>query len=91
MLYLSQEIKEEVEWISEQKNYNDFINKKKKINTLLELYKKDFLDIPYIITYKFYLFEHDFTEKELWEIFELDYEYQKLLELKKKVMNTFIE
>ena len=40
---LSQEIKEEVEWISEQKNYNDFINKKKKINTLLELYKKDFL------------------------------------------------
>ena len=86
---LSQEIKEEVEWISEQKNYNDFINKKKKINTLLELYKKDFLDIPYIITYKFYLFEHDFTEKELWEIFELDYEYQKLLELKKKVMNNF--
>ena len=62
---LSQEIKEEVEWISEQKNYNDFINKKKKINTLLELYKKDFLDIPYIITYKFYLFEHDFTEKEI--------------------------
>ena len=87
---LSQEIKEEVDWISEQKNYNDFINKKKKINTLLELYKKDFLDIPYIITYKFYLFEHDFTEKELWEIFELDYEYQKLLELKKKVMNNFV-
>ena len=86
---LSQEIKEEVEWISEQKNYNDFITKKKKINTLLELYKKEFLDIPYIITYKFYLFEHDFTEKELWEIFELDYEYQKLLELKKKVMNSF--
>ena len=86
---LSQEIKEEVDWICEQKNYIDFINKKKKINILLELYKKEFLDIPYIITYKFYLFEHDFTEKELWEIFELDYEYQKLLELKKKVMNNF--
>ena len=46
---LSQEIKEEVDWIFQQKNYNDFPNKKKKINTLLELFKKDFLDIPYII------------------------------------------
>ena len=86
---LSQEIKEEVEWICEKKNYNDFINKKKKINTLLEFYKKDFLDIPYIINYKTYLFEHDFEEKVLWEIFELDYEYQKLLEVKKKVTNNF--
>ena len=86
---LSQEIKEEVDWICEQKNYNDFLNKKKKINTLLELFKRDFLDIPYIITYRFYLFEHEFQEKELWEIFELDYEYQKLVELRKKVMNNF--
>ena len=86
---LSQEIKEEVEWICEQKNYNDFPNKKKKINTLLEFFKKDFLDIPYIINYKFYLFEHDFQKNELWEIFELDAEYQKLLDLKKKVINNF--
>ena len=86
---LSQEIKEEVDWICEQKNYNDFLNKKKKITTLLELFKRDFLDIPYIITYRFYLFEHEFQAKELWEIFELDYEYQKLVELRKKVMNNF--
>ena len=86
---LSQEIKEEVDWICEQKNYNDFPNKKKKINTLLELFKKDFLDIPYIINYRFYLFEHEFQANELWEIFELDTEYQKLVELRKKVMNNF--
>ena len=47
------------------------------------------MDIPYIITYRFYLFEHEFQEKELWEIFELDYEYQKLVELRKSVMNKF--
>ena len=86
---LSQEIKEEVEWICEQKSYNDFPNKKKKINTLLELFKKDFLDIPYIIYYKFYLFDHEFQQNELWEIFELDAEYKKLLDLKKKVINNF--
>ena len=86
---LSQEIKEEVDWICQQKNYNDFPNKKKKINTLLELFKKDFLDIPYIINYKYYLFEHEFQKNELWEIFELDTEYQKLLEFKKKVINNF--
>ena len=86
---LSQEIKEEVDWIFQQKNYNDFPNKKKKINTLLELFKKDFLDIPYIINYKYYLFEHEFQKNELWEIFELDTEYQKLLEFKKKVLNNF--
>ena len=27
--------------------------------------------------------------KDLWEIYELDKEYQKLMELKKKVMNNF--
>ena len=86
---LSQEIKEEVDWICEQKNYLDFPNKKKKINTLLELYKKDFLDIPYIINYRYYLFEHDFQKNELWEIFEFDAQYQKFIELKKKVMNNF--
>ena len=86
---LSQEIKEEVEWIYEQKNYVEFPNKKKKITVLLELFKKDFLDIPYIINYRYYLFENDFQKKELWEIFELDAEYQKFLELKKKVMNNF--
>ena len=86
---LSQEIREEVDWICDKKNYNDFPNKKKKINTLLELFKKDFLDMPYIIDYKFYLFEHDFQKSELWQIFELDMEYQKLIELKKKVMSNF--
>ena len=86
---LSQEIKPELEWICEQKNYNDSPTKKKKIITFLELLKKDFLDIPYIITYKYYLFEHDLTKRELWEIFELDKEYQKLMDLKKKVINNF--
>jgi hypothetical protein len=81
---LSQEIKPEVEWICEQKNFNDSPNKKKKITTFLELYKKEFLDIPYIITYKYYLFEHELQIKDLWEIFELDKEYQKLVDLKKK-------
>lgn len=86
---LSQEIKPEVEWICEQKNYNDSLNKKKKITTFLELYKKDFYDIPYIITYRYYLFEHEFQKKDLWEIYELDKEYQKLMDLKKKVLNNF--
>ena len=86
---LSQEIKPEVEWICEQQNYNDSPNKKKKVATFLELYKKDFYDIPYIITYKYYLFEHELQRKELWEIFELDKEYQKLMDFKKKVINNF--
>ena len=86
---LSQEIKPELEWICEEKNYNDSPIKKKKISTLLEFLKKDFLDIPYIITYKYYIFEHDLTKRELWEIYELDKEYQKLIELKKKVINNF--
>ena len=86
---LSQEIKPEVEWICEQKNYNDSPNKKKKIATFLELYKKEFLDIPYIICYKYYIFEHELQRRELWEIYELDKEYQKLMDLKKKVINNF--
>ena len=86
---LAQEIKQEVEWICEQKNYNDSPNKKRKVAAFLELYKKEFLDIPYIITYKYYIFEHEMQIKDLWEIYELDKEYQKLMELKKKVMNNF--
>ena len=86
---LSQEIKPELEWICEEKNYIDSPNKKKKISTLLEYLKKYFLDIPYIITYKYYIFEHDLTKRELWEIYELDKEYQKLMELKKKIINNY--
>jgi len=89
LLTLSQEIKPELEWICEEKNYNDSPTKKKKISTLLEFLKKDFLDIPYIITYKYYIFEHDLTKRELWEIYELDKEYQKLMDLKKKVITNF--
>ena len=86
---LYQEIKPEVDWICEQKNYTDSPNKKKKVVTFLELYKKEFLDIPYIITYRYYLFEHEMQIKDLWEIYELDKEYQKLMDFKKKVMNNF--
>ena len=86
---LSQEIKPELEWICEQKNYIDSPAKKKKIISLLEFLKKEFLDIPYIVTYKYYIFEHDLTKRELWEIYELDKEYQKIMDLKKKVMNNF--
>ena len=89
--FLYQEIKDETEWICMKfdKGYRDSPSIKKKIYQLLEFYKKEFRDVPYIVTYKNSIYEPDLSKKDVWDIFEYDKEYQKLIELKNKVNKNF--
>ena len=89
--FLYQEIKDETEWICMKidKGNGDSPSMKKKIFLLLEFYKKEFRDVPYIVTYKNSVYEPDFNKKDVWDIFEYDKEYQKLVELKNKVNRNF--
>ena len=62
-------------------------NLNKKIKLILELNKKDFFDIPYIIFYKKYIYEPELTQENIWKIFQLDRDYQEIINYKKLVLN----
>ena len=85
----------EKEWIFEKlklQNNNseeNFPNIKKKILTLLEYHKKKFLDIPYIVFYRKYIYETEMNQKDVWKLFELDREYQEIKSYRKEVLKKF--
>ena len=85
----------EKEWIFEKlklQNNNseeNFSNIKKKIFTLLEYHKKNFLDIPYIVYYRKYIYEPEMDQKDVWKLFELDREYQEIKSYRKEVLKKF--
>jgi transcription elongation factor SPT6 len=85
----------EKEWIFEKlklQNNNseeNFSNIKKKIFTLLEYHKKKFLDIPYIVFYRKYIYETEMNQKDVWKLFELDREYQEIKSYRKEVLKKF--
>ena len=62
---------------------------KKKIAMVLELNKKDLFDIPYIAYYKRIVFETELNQADIWKIFELDKEWIKFNENKKKIEKAF--
>ena len=92
---LGNDLDNEKEWIFEKlklQNNNseeNFSNIKKKIFTLLEYHKKKFLDIPYIVVYRKYIYEPELTSKDIWKLFELDKEYQEIKSYRKKVNEQF--
>ncbi len=68
---------------------NQIVSTKKKIEAVLEFYKKNLDDIPYIVTYKRNIYEPELAPKDVWKIFELDREWNKLYELKQQISKTF--
>jgi hypothetical protein len=70
----------EADWILERMKtvYENFSNVRKKIILVLDYYKKDYLDIPMIVYYRRMNYEPELSQKEIWKIFELDREWNKL-------------
>ena len=56
---------------------------------VLELHKGNYDDIPYLATYKRNIYEMELTPKDVWKIFELDREWNKLFEMKQILTKAF--
>ena len=53
----------------------DFVMK--KIKTVLNMIRKDYLDIPMIAKYRKYEYQYELNEEDIWQIFNLELEYGK--------------
>jgi len=62
---------------------------KKKIYVVLEYNKKHYEDIPYIVTYRRNIYEPELSPKDIWKIFELDREWNRLFEIKYNLSQAF--
>ena len=90
LLNLTDNIDREINYIIKKLKIINIIeneNLNKKIKLILELNKKDFFDIPYIIFYKKYIYEPELTQENIWKIFELDRDYQEIINYRKLVLN----
>lgn len=56
---------------------------------MLEFHKKNLDDIPYIVTYRRNIYEPELSPKDIWKIFELDREWNKLFEIKTNLSKAF--
>ena len=92
---LASEIEKEADWLCEKlkiqlsSSIDSIQTVRKRIVKVLEYYKKEFLDAPYIVTYKRYEFEPELTTNDIWKLFEYDREWQDLSEYKLNVMKQF--
>lgn len=55
----------------------------------MEFHKKNLDDIPYIVTYRRSIYEPELTPIDIWKIFELDREWNKLFEMKYNISKSF--
>ena len=91
---LSKKLEYEAEWIIEkirsykQQNVSTAALKK-KILTVLEYYKKDFYDIPFIVYYRRMFYETELNQFDIWKIFEFDKEFNKFMSYKMNVTKMF--
>lgn len=89
---MKKSIDQEADWLIEKFPHGSFENiaaLKKKIILILESYKCNFDDIPYIVTYKRNFYEPELTPKDVWKIFECDREWNKLFEMKANLTKAF--
>jgi len=68
-------------------NIDGYRNTKLKIARVLEMYKRECFDIPYIALYRKTEYEQELNSKDVWRIFELDKEWVKLYKLKYILIN----
>jgi transcription elongation factor SPT6 len=90
---LMDNLEAEVNWIFDKMKFNNNDeneeNLRKKIFLVLECNKKDFLDIPYIVMFKKYIYDPELTVNNIWKIFELDRKYYEIIQYKKLVNNQY--
>ncbi|MCQ2817430.1 MAG: hypothetical protein MJ252_09215 [archaeon] len=89
-------IEMEAEWLCQQSPFKDYNKDKQleikgKIISILNLYKKDFFDCPYIVTYKKHLYSPDLKEDDVWRLFYLDDEWLKLNECRKSIEKQYYD
>jgi transcription elongation factor SPT6 len=90
------EIDLEAEWIMERMktssaNMENVNAIKKKIIMALDYYKKDNLEAPYIVYYRSMNLEPELNVAEIWKIFELDKEWNKLSDYKENIRKQFAQ
>ena len=90
---LMDNLEAEVNWIFDKMKFNNNDeneeNLRKKIFLVLECNKKDFLDIPYIVMFKKYIYDPELSVNNIWKIFELDRKYYEIVQYKKIVNNQY--
>ena len=90
----SKRLEYEAEWMIDkirsykQQNINP-ASLKKRILAVLEFYKKEFFDIPFIVYYRRMYFETELSQIDIWKIYELDKEFNKFIGYKDSVRRMF--
>lgn len=88
-----EEISAETEFIFDRLRYRNstFDNEnisniiRAKIRVILENMKNMYFEIPYIITYRKFLYETELNSNDVWKIYQLDLEWKKLNSYKKNI------
>src|SRR2546421_214286 len=58
----------------------------KAINNILILFSQEFMEVPYIWTYKRDIIAN-LSQADLWQIYDLEYEFRKFVEMKDYVIS----
>lgn len=87
---------EELKWIGERMLTEFEVKNDPKqfmvdIKLILEIYRKENLDIMYIYTYKKHLIISPLNLYHYWRIRELDYEWEHFSKFKNKILTTINE
>lgn len=84
------ELEEEAKWIYASKKHwkGNHVGEEKmveSIKNLLRNFRKNHFDIPFIATYRFYLYQQELQPTDCYKIYELDLEWSSFLKSKKAI------
>lgn len=90
------ELEEEAKWIySTKKHWKGYHSGEEKIiesiNNVLKHFRKNKFDIPFIATYRSYLFQQELQPSDFYEIYEMDLEWDNYLKTRKAIAEKLDE
>ena len=77
----------EANWIWKQRKEKD---NKEMIKNILEAYRKEHYEAPFIYTYRKHLYKQALEKKDVWEICSLDKKWSYFIEMKKSLQSRLI-
>ncbi|CAI2361702.1 unnamed protein product [Moneuplotes crassus] len=92
----TKEIECEAKWIFRHKKHWESCDSKEKsiicsIQNVLTDFRMRYFDIPFITTYRYHLYENYLQRSEIYEIYELDLEWEHFRKTKESLLKRFAQ
>lgn len=84
------ELEAEAKWIYKYKKYwkGGNVGEERMVKSILNVlthFRKNHFDIPFIATYRYYLFQHELQRSDFYDIYELDLEWDNFIKTKQSL------